>query len=141
MYQISVFLENRSGQLAEITQTLAEHNIDLRAIHIAESADYGVVRLIASDTEAASGILLEHGFILSRTPVLPVAVPDRVGGLAELLSVLAAEQVDIEYMYSLFGSRDGKAYMILRVNEPEAVAALLSNHGFAPATDAALGIQ
>ena len=141
MYQISVFLENRSGQLAEITQTLAEHNIDLRAIHIAESADYGVVRLIASDTEAASGILLEHGFILSRTPVLPVAVPDRVGGLAELLSVLAAEQVDIEYMYSLFGSRDGKAYMILRVNEPETVAALLSNHGFAPATDEALGIQ
>ena len=131
-YQISVFLENRSGQLAEITQILAQNNIDLRAVHIAESSDYGVVRMIVSDTERASEILINDGFVLSRTPVLPVAVPDRVGGLAELLTMLARENVDIMYMYSLFGKQDGKAYMILRVSDPDAVAGLMVSNGFTP---------
>ena len=131
-YQISVFLENRSGQLAEITQILAQNNIDLRAVHIAESSDYGVVRMIVSDTEKASEILINDGFVLSRTPVLPVAVPDRVGGLAELLTMLARENVDIMYMYSLFGKQDGKAYMILRVSDPDAVAELMVSNGFTP---------
>ena len=76
IHQISVFLENRAGTLAEITGILSAQHIDLRAIHIAETADYGVLRLIADDSQRASAVLLEHGFILSMTPVAAIAVPD-----------------------------------------------------------------
>ena len=76
VHQISVFLENRAGQLAEITSLLAENNINIRAISIAETADYGVLRMIVDDAERASGILLEKGNILTMTPVSVVAVPD-----------------------------------------------------------------
>ena len=125
IHQISVFLENRTGQLAEITGLLAKEGIDIRAISIAETADYGLARLIVDDSHKASTILLQHGDILSMTPVWAVEVPDSPGGLAELLSLLAQEQVDVEYMYSLFTHRDGMAYMGLRVsNEPRFLSAL-----------------
>ena len=125
IHQISVFLENRTGQLAEITKLLADNGIDIRAISIAETADYGLVRMIVDNSHKASTILLEHGDILSMTPVWAVEVPDSPGGLAELLSLLAQEQVDVEYMYSLFTHRDGMAYMVLRVsNEPRFLSAL-----------------
>ena len=125
IHQISVFLENRTGQLAEITGLLAKEGIDIRAISIAETADYGLARLIVDDSHKASTILLQHGDILSMTPVWAVEVPDSPGGLAELLSLLAQEQVDVEYMYSLFTHRDGMAYMVLRVsNEPRFLSAL-----------------
>ena len=101
IHQISVFLENRAGQLAEITGILSEHQVDLRALNIAETSDYGVLRLIVSDAQKASSVLLEHGFILTMTPVTAVAVPDRPGGLSELLRVLSEAQIDIEYMYSV----------------------------------------
>ena len=114
IHQISVFLENRSGQLAEITATLSENHVDLRAISIAETADYGVLRLIVDDAQRASSILLEHGFILTMTPVVAVAVPDRPGGLSQVLGVLSAAGMDIEYMYSVFGQKNGLAYMIFR---------------------------
>ena len=117
IHQISVFLENRTGQLAEITQLLADNGIDIRAISIAETADYGLARMIVSDSHKASSVLLEHGDILSMTPVWAVEVPDRPGGLAELLGVLADAHVDVEYMYSLFAHQEGKAYMVLRISE------------------------
>ena len=117
IHQISVFLENRVGQLAEITDLLAKANVDIRAISIAETADYGLVRLIVDDSQKASSILLQHGDILSMTPVWAVEVPDRPAGLAELLAVLTEASVDVEYMYSLFPQRDGYAYMILRVSD------------------------
>ena len=115
--QISVFLENRAGQLAEITRLLAKANIDIRAISIAETADYGLARMIVDDSHKASKILLEHGDILSMTPVYAVEVPDRPAGLAELLAVLAEAQVDVEYMYSLFTHKEGMAYMVMRVSD------------------------
>ena len=92
IHQISVFLENRSGQLAELTQLLASQNVDIRAISIAETADYGLARMIVDDVEKASSILLQHGTILSMTPVWAVEVPDRPAGLAELLAVLAKKR-------------------------------------------------
>lgn len=119
--QISVFLENRPGQLSEIVSLLAKEGIDLRAIHIAETTDYGVLRLIAGDPQKAAGVLLGAGNILSMTPVLAVNVPDRPGGLAELLA--AAESVDIEYMYSMLAAQEGTATMIFRVSEPETLEA------------------
>ena len=125
IHQISVFLENRSGQLAEITSLLAKENVDIRAISIAETADYGLARLIVSDSQKASAILLQHGDILSMTPVWAVEVPDAPGGLAEMLSALALEQIDVEYMYSLFTHQEGMAYMVMRVsNEPQFLSAL-----------------
>ena len=125
IHQISVFLENRTGQLAEITGLLAKEGIDIRAISIAETADYGLARLIVDDSHKASNILLAHGDILSMTPVWAVEVPDSPGGLADLLGMLAQEGIDIEYMYSLFTHRDGMAYMVLRVsNEPRFLSAL-----------------
>ena len=125
IHQISVFLENRTGQLAEITRLLADNGIDLRAISIAETADYGLARMIVDDSHKASSILLEHGDVLSMTPVWAVEVPDRPGGLAEVLAVLAEAHVDVEYMYSLFAHREGKAYMVMRISdEPRFLATL-----------------
>ena len=128
IHQISVFLENRTGQLAEITKLLAANHIDIRAISIAETADYGLARMIVDDSYKASTILLEHGDILSMTPVWAVEVPDRPAGLAELLAVLAEAHVDVEYMYSLFTHKDGYAYMVLRItDEPKFLSTLGDN--------------
>lgn len=115
--QITVFLENRTGQLSQITKLLADANVDVRAISIAETSDYGLARMIVDDAHKASEILLQHGDILSMTPVWAVEVPDRPAGLAELLSMLAEANVAVEYMYSLFTHKDGYAYMVLRVSD------------------------
>ena len=141
VYQISVFLENRAGQLAQITSVMAENQIDLRAISIAETADYGVLRLIVDNAQKATGILMEHGYLLSMTPVLVVAVPDRPGGIAPVLATLAEGNIDIEYMYSLFTHVEGKAYMVFRVSEAEKFVQLLGSHGIVPSTAQELGIQ
>ena len=125
--QISVFLENRAGQLAEITALLAKEHVDIRAISIAETADYGLVRMIVDDSYKASSILLEHGDILSMTPVWAVEVPDRPAGLSELLGVLAEAHVDVEYMYSLFTHKDGLAYMVMRVSDEPRVLSTLGD--------------
>ena len=125
IHQISVFLENRTGQLAELTQLLAAEHVDIRAISIAETADYGLARMIVDDVQKASSILLQHGTILSMTPVWAVEVPDRPAGLSELLEVLAKNHVDVEYMYSLFTHREGNAYMVMRVSDdPKFLSAL-----------------
>jgi len=125
IHEISVFLENRTGQLAEITRLLAAENVDIRAISIAETADYGLARMIVDDSHKASSILLQHGDILSMTPVWAVEVPDRPGGLAEVLGVLAENHVDVEYMYSLFAHKEEKAYMVMRItDEPRFLSTL-----------------
>ena len=120
IHQISVFLENRTGELAELTQLLASEHVDIRAISIAETADYGLARMIVDDVQKASSILLKHGTILSMNPVWAVEVPDRPAGLAELLAVLAKHHVDVEYMYSLFTHRNDTAYMVLRISDENA---------------------
>ena len=126
--QISVFLENRAGQLAEITRLLAQEGVDIRALSIAETADYGLARMIVSDSHKASDVLLHHGDILSMTPVYAVEVPDSPGGLAEMLGLLADNHIDVEYMYSLFTHVEGKAYMVLRItNEPVFLSVLGTN--------------
>ena len=141
IHQISVFLENRAGQLAEITGVLAQKGIDLRAINIAETSDYGVLRLIADNPQSAATTLLEQGFILSMTPVVAVSVPDQPGGLAKVLDVLAKENIDVEYMYSVFGQVDGRAHMIFRVADVEKLDAVLRASGIVPAEAGDLGVQ
>ena len=141
VYQISVFLENRAGQFAEITGILAENGIDLRAISIAETADYGVLRMIVDDAQKATTLLMQHGYLLTMTPVLVVAVSDQPGGIAPVLATMAEGNIDIEYMYSLFTHVEGKAYIVFRVAEAEKFVTLLGNHGIIPSTNEELGIH
>ena len=141
VYQISVFLENRAGQFAEITGILAENGIDLRAVSIAETADYGVLRIIVDNAEKATSILMQHGYLMSMTPVQVVTVPDQPGGIAPVLAALAEGNIDIEYMYSLFTHIEGKAYIVFRVAETERFVALLQSYGLTPSTGEELGIR
>ena len=141
VYQISVFLENRAGQFAEITGILAENKVDLRAISIAETTDYGVLRMIVDNAEKATSILMQHGYLMSMTPVLVIAVPDRAGGVAPVLATLAEGNIDIEYMYSLFTHKEGKSYIVFRVAESEKFVELLKAHDITPVTSEELGIQ
>lgn len=141
IHQISVFLENRAGQLAEITGVLAQKGIDLQAINIAETSDYGVLRLIADNPQAAATTLLEQGFILSMTPVVAVSVPDQPGGLAKVLDVLAKENIDVEYMYSVFGQVNGLAHMVFRVADTDKLISVLKDNGLEPISSENLGIR
>ena len=129
VYQISAFLENRAGQFAEITKILAENSIDLRAISIAETADYGILRMIVGNAEKTTSILMQHGYLMSMTPVLVIAVPDQPGGLAKVLSLLEGNSVDIEYMYALITSESGKAYSVMRTGNTEETDKILTENG------------
>jgi len=127
--QISVFLENRAGQLAEITGVLAAGGIDIRALNIAETSDYGLLRLITADREKTVKTLKDAGFVSSVSEVVTIAVPDRPGGLAEALGVLDQEHIDVQYMYSIFSRLAGKAYMVMKVSDPEKAEAVFEAGG------------
>ena len=124
--QLSVFLENRAGQLSEVTELLAENHVDMQALNIAETADYGVLRLIVDAPQRAARLLREHGFIFRETTVVQAPVPDRPGGLNTVLRAIAGADIDIEYMYSVLGQRNGLAYMVFRVADPAKLDAVLA---------------
>ena len=127
--QISVFLENRPGKLYELTGLLARHGIDMRALSIAEATDFGIARIIANDAEKCALVLREGQFIAQFSDVLAFAVPDRPGGLHDLLSHFNAAQVNIEYMYAFLGGEPGRAYMIFRVTDTKRAEAALVERG------------
>ena len=139
--QISVFLENKAGQLADITGILSQNQVNMRAINIADTTDYGVLRLIVDDAAKASSILLEQGFILTMTPVVGVAVPDTPGGLSKVLSVISSAEIDVEYMYSVFGQKDGQACMIFRVADSDGLTAVLEKNGIGTIAGEDLGLH
>ena len=139
--QISVFLENRAGQLSEITKILSDNNIDLKALNIAETADYGILRIISDDCNEAAKLLRNNGFIVTQTPVVAAAVPNKAGGLNELLNIISNEDIDIEYMYSVFGQKDGLAYMIFKVKDVEAFISVLEKYFITVADNSDLGIK
>ncbi len=139
--QISLFLENKKGQLAEITHLLADNGIDMRAISIAETADYGILRILVDDTERAADILRENGNILTLTPVTIVGVPDEPAALSKLLALIADGGVDIVYMYSLFTNANGKAYMVFRVGDKDKLADVLRANGISKVTKDELGLK
>jgi len=141
IHQISIFLENRSGSLSEITGLLAAKGINLRALSIAETRDYGVLRIIADDEEKATAALLENGCILSRTPVTVISVPDEPAGLSQILTMLAQAKVDIDYMYSLFTHQDGKAYMVFRVADEERFLEVIEGIGMEAVSAEELGLK
>lgn len=123
--QISVFIENKQGRLAEFTRALADAGIDLIALSIADTTDFGILRAIASDTDAAFAAVRDAGYAVSLTDVLAVAVPDRPGGLSEALCALTGAGVSVEYLYSLVRNVQGHAVIIFRVSEPERAAQVL----------------
>lgn len=128
--QISVFLENRPGKLAEFTAVLSAQKINLRAISVAEAADFGIVRIIVDDVFNAVTILKNENYICTITDVLAVEVRDEPGMLADMICVLGTEGINIEYMYTILGKKADVAYMIIRTNnDPEAVK-ILESKGF-----------
>jgi len=141
IHQISVFLENRTNQLAEISNLLAKEHVDIRALSVVEGTDYAIARMIVHDSHKASSILLQHGDILSMTPVWAVEVEDAPGGMANLLAVLAESKVDIEYMYSLFTHQEGKAYMVMRISDEPRFLDTLGRRGIKVMTKAELDLK
>ena len=128
--QISVFLENRPGTLYTMTSALAQSGVDMRALSLAETKDFGIVRLIVDDVYAATTVLKDAGFIHSLTPVLGVVIPDEPGGLNQVLRILTNAGVNVEYMYAFLGGADANhAYMIFRVQDEAAAASALSTWG------------
>ena len=130
--QISVFLENKPGKLFELTKLLADNGIDMRALSIAETTDFGIARLIVDDADKAARVLREEQFIARFSDVLVFAVPDEPGGLCRLLAEFNEAQVNIEYMYAFLGSEKGRAYMIFRVTDTAASEQALIARGLAP---------
>lgn len=124
--QISIFVENKPGKMSDVTELLAAHHIDMRALSLAETTDFGIVRIIVDDVYKATTVLKDGGFIHNVTPVLGVAIPDEPGGLHRVLEVLKAAQINVEYMYAFLGGKTvDHAYMIFRVQDnKEAVSAL-----------------
>ena len=133
--QVSVFLENKPGQLSAMTALLAENNIDIRALSLAETEDFGIARMIVDDIYEAANVLRNGDFIANFSHVLAFAVPDEPGGLNKLLNVFNEADVNIIYMYSCLGSNDpSRAYMIFRVTDTKTAEAALVAHGLKPLT-------
>ncbi len=128
--QISVFVENTPGALYGLTGVLAQHKVDLRALSLAETSEFGIVRIIVDNLYQATTVLKEAGYVHSLTPVVGVAIPDVPGGLNRVLQVLTDARVNIEYMYAFLGGKDAEhAYMIFRVADEAAATAALNARG------------
>lgn len=127
--QLSIFVENKKGRLAEITQTLADSGVDIRALSIADTTDYGILRLIVNDPDTALKALKNEGMTVSLTDVIAVAVPDTPGGLNKAVKVLSAEKISIEYMYAFINPRKDTAFVILRVEDNERAIDVLTRGG------------
>ena len=126
--QISVFLENTSGRLAEVTKILGESGVNLRAITIADTADFGILRLIVDNVEKALKSLEDAGFTAKITDVLGVEVEDKPGGLARIMEIFDANQVNIEYLYASLEKNQDKAIVIFRVEDITHGLQILEQH-------------
>ena len=124
--QVSVFVENKKGSLHEITDLLAKAGIDLRSMCIADTSDYGIVRMIADDSEKAMRVLSEAGHTANIREVTAFAVPDEPGGLAKALNLLESNGVNIEYLYALVTTETDKAYTVLRTDDSAKAEAVLA---------------
>lgn len=128
--QISIFLENKPGVMGSMTDVLAKNEIDMRALSLAETNDFGIVRIIVDDVYKATTVLKDEGFIHNVTPVLGVAIPDEPGGLNRVVQVLGEAAINVEYMYAfLGGEKSSHAYMIFRVQDLKAASAALAAKG------------
>jgi len=127
--QISIFLENKSGRLAEVTGTLAKAKVNIRALSLADTADFGILRLIVNNTDLAKQVMKENGFTVAKTEVIALEVPDSPGGLAGILSVLDKSGINVEYMYAFVQRSGDNAIIIFRFDEPDKAARILLDAG------------
>ncbi len=127
--QISVFVENKEGRLAEITETIAKAGVDIRALSIADTTDFGILRLIVDKPQETEKVLKEAGFTVSVTNVIAVGIDDVPGGFAKPMRVLANAHIDVEYMYAFISRDTKKAYVILRVNDNDTAIKALEEAG------------
>ena len=125
--QVSVFLENKPGTLNNLTEVLAAHKINIRALSLAETNEFGIVRMLVNDVFEATTVLKENNFVATLTPVLAYAIADEAGDLNKLLQKFSAANVNIEYMYAFAGKE--RAYMIFRVNDTKKAESLLQSKG------------
>ncbi len=139
--QLSVFLQNKSGKIASIVRTLSDNGIDIRALSIADTTDFGILRMLVSDISAAKSILSGQNCIVSTNDVAVVGVPDSPGGLSHVLSLLASENIDIEYMYSLIERSTELAYMVFRVSDGDRFLRVLEANGLKTITARELGLK
>ena len=126
--QISIFLENKSGRLAEVTKLLGDSGINIRALSLADTSDFGILRLIVNNTEKAKEVLKKHNFTVGKTEVIAVEVSDNPGGLAHILDILRKKDINVEYMYA-FVERSGKdAVIIFRFDDIDRAIKVLTEN-------------
>jgi hypothetical protein len=125
--QISVFLENETGGLADVVDVLARHGVDLRALSLADETDFGILRLIVNDTDRATSALKDAGFTVRKTPVVAVQIPDRPGGLAATLNALRG--IAVEYMYAFVRKSGEQAFVVFRFEDAQKAIETLRNAG------------
>ena len=128
--QIAVFLENKSGRLAEITKILAENDVNIRALSVADTADFGILRLIVDKVDKAKESLRAGGFTVGKTNVVAVEVPDRSGGLASVLKEVNEVGLNVEYMYAFVNKSGENAVLIFRFDEMDQAIEVLRDKGF-----------
>lgn len=128
--QISIFLENRPGALEGVTKVISDANINIRALSLADTSDFGILRLIVNDVEKARGILKEKGYTVKRTEVVAVEVPDRPGGLHSIMAALSNKGINVEYMYAYVERSGQNAIIIFRFNPIDAAIGVLQESGF-----------
>lgn len=136
--QISVFLENKKGRLAEVTKTLSHEKINIRALSLADTADFGVLRIIVDNPEKSLTVLKSHGFVAQVTEVIAVEVEDRPGGLSQILEVLDQDNVNVEYMYAYVEKSRENAIVICRIDDRERALQILEKNGIATLSAEAL---
>ena len=134
--QLTVFVENKQGSVVSVTRTLSEHNIDLRALSIAETEDFGILRLIVSDEQAAEQVLKREGYLIKITDVVGVKIADTPGKLSDALKVLDDNNINMEYLYAFMTRTEKHAYLVIRVEDNDAAETALSAAGFKLVIDA-----
>lgn len=134
--QLTVFVENKQGKLVEITDILAAHNINLRALSIAETQDFGILRLIVNDEKTAEKILTDADYLIKITDVVGVKIGDEPGKLTKALSVLDKAGINMEYLYAFMARTEKHAYVVLRVADNNAAEKALEDAGFHLITEA-----
>jgi hypothetical protein len=129
--QISVFLENKAGRLEEVTRVLAEAGVNIRALSLADTSDFGILRLIVTDNDKANQALKKNGFTVAKTDVVALEVDDRPGGLHNILSVLHRANVNVEYMYAFVQQSGDRAVIIFRFDNLDEAVRILKENGIA----------
>ncbi len=128
--QLSVFVENRNGRMLDIARTLAQNDIDISALSLADTSDFGVLRLIVDKPDKAKKALNDIGIVVKISDVIAIVMDDAPGGMAKALEVISNNGISIEYMYACIGKTSGKALMVLRTEDTEKAEEILDVNGF-----------